>query len=32
MPIKVNIDLSKAKSRVKKAKEGAQFALINQAA
>lgn len=32
MPIKVNIDLSKAKKNVKKAKEGAQFALINQAA
>lgn len=29
MPIKVNIDLSKAKKNVKKAKEGAQFALIN---
>ncbi|EAE4861237.1 TPA: minor capsid protein [Listeria monocytogenes] len=32
MPIKVSIDLSKAKKNVKKAKEGAQFALINQAA
>ncbi|EAC7181287.1 minor capsid protein [Listeria monocytogenes] len=32
MPIKVRIDLSKAKRNVKKAKERGQFALINQAA
>ncbi|RKB73748.1 MULTISPECIES: minor capsid protein [Listeria] len=32
MPIKIRVDLSKDKSNIKKAKEGAQFALINQAA
>ncbi|ELP1216494.1 minor capsid protein [Listeria monocytogenes] len=32
MPIKVRVDLSKAKGNVKKAKERGQFALINQAA
>ncbi|EOB4980237.1 minor capsid protein [Listeria monocytogenes] len=32
MPIKVKIDLSKAKSNINNAKKGAQFALINQAA
>ncbi|ENK7777629.1 minor capsid protein [Listeria monocytogenes] len=32
MPIKVRVDLSKAKGSVKKAKERGQFALINQAA
>ncbi|EAG9270544.1 minor capsid protein [Listeria monocytogenes] len=31
MPIKVRVDLSKAKGSVKKAKERGQFALINQA-
>ncbi|CCQ21855.1 Undefined function [Listeria monocytogenes] len=32
MPIKIRVDLSKAKGSVKKAKERGQFALINQAA